>query len=369
MNTDIRISVSFKNHRKRKRLSVLLGPGATDYLLDLWISTAMNHPSGILLGMDELDIALEAGWGGDHKQFVAALMDCGFLEQMADGVYRLHDWEEHQPYAIGASARSDAARKAANTKWNKIRNTQNQDSGADGNAKLCDAQCAAHKSAMRNDENGNAPSPSPSPSPSPDPSPSPSPSPSPDPNQKEKTLGILTDSLVTGEETGDRNKPREDTPFPAIPEPAIPEKPPNPEPEHAGLKSLIGLWNDRLGPLGFPTVMRTTDSRRKAFNARVREDKARASPGYWAHVITLMAESDFMRGEARAGKNWLNFDWLLNPNNLAKVEEGRYNRQRKDVYQDAAERDPDEILVEAFGGFSSLQATIEADFQEVREYG
>ena len=79
MNTDIRIAVSFLGHRKRKRLRMLLGAGSTDCLLDLWISTAMNHPSGVLSGMDEIDIALEAGWDGDAQKFVDAMLQSGFL--------------------------------------------------------------------------------------------------------------------------------------------------------------------------------------------------------------------------------------------------------------------------------------------------
>ena len=35
MNSDIRLAVSFRGHRKRKRLRLLLGPGSTDYLIDL----------------------------------------------------------------------------------------------------------------------------------------------------------------------------------------------------------------------------------------------------------------------------------------------------------------------------------------------
>ena len=81
MNSDIRLAVSFRGHRKRKRLRLLLGPGSTDYLIDLWIATAMNHPNGILQGMDEIDIALEAGWEGeDPHRLVSALVECGFLE-------------------------------------------------------------------------------------------------------------------------------------------------------------------------------------------------------------------------------------------------------------------------------------------------
>ena len=117
MNTDIRIAVSFKGHRKRKRLRMLLGPGSTDYLLDLWISTAMNHPTGILQGMDATDIALEAGWEDDPEKFVSALHTCGFLDQGEDGVYALHDWEDHQGYAIHAEKRTEKARKAAQARW------------------------------------------------------------------------------------------------------------------------------------------------------------------------------------------------------------------------------------------------------------
>ncbi|MHC1788971.1 hypothetical protein [Solidesulfovibrio sp.] len=117
MNTDIRIAVSFKGHRKRKRLRMMLGPDSTDYLLDLWISTAMNHPDGILHGMDATDIALEAGWEDEPEKFVSALQICGFLDQDKDGVYALHDWEDHQGYAIHAEKRTEKARKAAQARW------------------------------------------------------------------------------------------------------------------------------------------------------------------------------------------------------------------------------------------------------------
>ena len=117
MNTDIRISVSFRHHRKRKRLKLLLGPGSTDYLLDLWLATAMNHPDGVLSGMDETDIALEAGWEGDPAEFCRALLECKFLERDEEGIYFLHDWEDHQPWVVKAEARSAKARNAVNAKW------------------------------------------------------------------------------------------------------------------------------------------------------------------------------------------------------------------------------------------------------------
>ena len=81
MNTDIRVWVSFKGHRKRKRLKRMLGPGATDYLIDLWISVSQDRPSGVLTGWDELDIADAADWPEDKDPeiLVDALVKCGWF--------------------------------------------------------------------------------------------------------------------------------------------------------------------------------------------------------------------------------------------------------------------------------------------------
>ncbi|MCK8604397.1 hypothetical protein [Desulfoferrobacter suflitae] len=100
MNPDIRISISFKGHRKRRKLKALLGPDATDYLLDLWIGAAVSRPEGVLRGYSLLDIALEAGWEGDPEEFVGKLVQVGFLDVLEDGTYALHDWEEHQPFVV-----------------------------------------------------------------------------------------------------------------------------------------------------------------------------------------------------------------------------------------------------------------------------
>ena len=157
LNTDIRISVSFKGHRKRKRLKMVLGAGSTDYLIDLWISTAMNHPDGKLVGMDEIDIALEAGWEGDAKEFVAALVRCGFLDECESG-YCLHDWEDHQLYAVHAEERKERARNAAAKRWG---NRKNANSIPEAMLKDADSMPEA------------MPLPTPSPTPSPSPTPTP----------------------------------------------------------------------------------------------------------------------------------------------------------------------------------------------------
>ena len=183
MNTDIRLAVSFRGHRKRKRLRLLLGPGSTDFLLDLWIATAMNHPDGILTGMDETDIALEAGWEGEPQSFVAALLECRLLEKTYHG-YALHDWAEHQAYVVHAEDRKTQAKNAAAKRWAaRTAPVMPTECGEhDGSIAASDA-IAGSEPATGNahTKSGNAPSPIPSPSPVPNPAPEPSLLPSPAP--------------------------------------------------------------------------------------------------------------------------------------------------------------------------------------------
>lgn len=164
MNSDIRVAVSFRGHRKRKRLRMVLGPGSTDYLIDLWLGTAMNHPDGILHGMDEVDIALEAGWEKDPHKFVDALMSCGFLERSEDGVYFLHDWEDHQGYAVHAEQRKEKARRAAAKRWEKQAPAQTENGQCREDAQ---SKATSMPQACREDAQSNAPLPAPSPTPAP----------------------------------------------------------------------------------------------------------------------------------------------------------------------------------------------------------
>lgn len=165
MNTDIRISVSFRNHRKRKRLKMILGAGATDYLLDLWIATAMNRPSGVLHDMDEVDIALDAGWDGEPKTFTSALVKCGFMD-VDDGVYSMHDWEDHQGYVVHSDIRKERAKQAAAKRWECKGNT-------DTMPQACSEHADSMPQASVEHAKGNAPSPAPIPTPNPNPSPAP----------------------------------------------------------------------------------------------------------------------------------------------------------------------------------------------------
>lgn len=120
-----------------------MGDNATDYLIDLWLGTAMNHPGGLPEGMTPVDIALEAGWEGDPETFITAMVKSGFLDANPQG-YALHDWAEHQSYAIHAEQRKTQAREAANARWRRsnaarIHDAQTRNAGS--NATAAKAQC------------------------------------------------------------------------------------------------------------------------------------------------------------------------------------------------------------------------------------
>ena len=117
MNSDIRISVSFKGHRKRMKLRKILGDRSDSYLIDLWITVSMDRPDGILTGWDESDIAVSCGWEKEPSEFVSALIQTGWLNKNENGCYSIHDWPDHQPWACNSKQRSETARKNIQKRW------------------------------------------------------------------------------------------------------------------------------------------------------------------------------------------------------------------------------------------------------------
>ena len=118
MNKDFRVSITIATHHKTKKLMRRLGDRSFYNLIRLWAYTAANKPDGKLLGMTEEDIEIACDWNGQCSKFVLALLELKFITKQ-DGVYFIHDWEEHNGYAFHAKERSEKARKAANTKWEK----------------------------------------------------------------------------------------------------------------------------------------------------------------------------------------------------------------------------------------------------------
>ncbi len=138
MNSDIRIKTSFPNHPKTKKFIKQVGTLGPWMLVKLWVFTAQNKPDGNLTNMDSSDICDVMEFKGNPRLMIHALLDCtsgadsskscsgcdtcqkaktkkrsAWLEKTSSGFYRVHDWEEHNPYACKAPARIARAKKGA----------------------------------------------------------------------------------------------------------------------------------------------------------------------------------------------------------------------------------------------------------------
>lgn len=187
---DLRLNTGWVRHLKTRKLIRKLGHRGAFALLELWSYAAENHPDGILEGMDPPEIEDAAGWDGDEGAFHQALLPkphgCGWLE--ADGI-TLHDWDEHQEWLMGASARSEAAKVGARAKWMRKagldpanpehvkrweRQRRRRTSGAQSTPQSdphSGPQEEPHSEPQETPSAPDAPSPSPNPSPEPPPPP------------------------------------------------------------------------------------------------------------------------------------------------------------------------------------------------------
>lgn len=80
------------------------------------------------------------------------------------------------------------------------------------------------------------------------------------------------------------------------------------------------------------TAVRTWPEHRRAFlRQRWRESEKRQSIGWWRKFFAYVAESRFLtgRGEASPGRDPFvaDLEWLVRPQNFAKVIEGKYHRE------------------------------------------
>ena len=112
MNTDIRVDVGFLDHWKTDTLIAACGADGVLALMRLWTFAAQNKPDGRLTGVQTSMIERIAKWRGDPGALLRVLIETRFIEQDQDGVWLIHDWEQHNPYAASAEFRRDRARKA-----------------------------------------------------------------------------------------------------------------------------------------------------------------------------------------------------------------------------------------------------------------
>ncbi len=114
---DFRIKTSWRSHRKRRRLKRLLGAEGVLAIEDIWSYCAAERPDGDLTGLTNQDIADEADYDGDADELVRVLCEECQLIGGISGMYRIHDWEDHNPYVATGDSRSEAGKKNAHKRW------------------------------------------------------------------------------------------------------------------------------------------------------------------------------------------------------------------------------------------------------------
>ncbi len=115
-NSDIRLQTSWYSNLKRKKLQRRLGGAGTTAFIDLLIYVGVNNPDGDLSEFTDEDIEAAAQWDGTDGEFIRTIRDLRFIDG-EPGSYRIHDWEENNPWACGAKRRSEAARIANRVRW------------------------------------------------------------------------------------------------------------------------------------------------------------------------------------------------------------------------------------------------------------
>lgn len=85
-------------------------------------------------------------------------------------------------------------------------------------------------------------------------------------------------------------------------------------------QDLFALWNKTAHP-SLPRVAILTDARKTHAKCRLAEHPEQ---GFWEDLVARINRSPHLRGEN--SRNWkASFDWVLNPNNMAKILEGNYD--------------------------------------------
>jgi len=307
MNSDIRISTTFFQHHKTKKLLRKMGGDGVVYLLKLWTYTAQYRPSGDLEGMSAEDIAVAVDWPEEPEALVQVLAEIGFLDTGEGPSYVIHDWEAHNPFAAGAGKRSERAKAAAKARWG---NPESGASNASGNAKGMQAACDEHAGGMRKACAEHAPSINKQ-------CPSPSPSPSPAPLAEENRVSIETRSSPEG--------PATPAPDPAEDEPLKIQTPKGGTPP-CPHQDIIALYHKHLPEL--PQVKTWSGQRQKWLRSRWAEDERRQNLNWWElFFLELVREQPFLLGREGNGKWLASLEWLVRPTNFAKVLEGHYKRK------------------------------------------
>ena len=156
---DVRLPVDFWSHRKTRKLIKRLGLEGPVSFQRLWCYASQRRPDGVLSGLSNEDIALEAHWEGDPDEFVEGLLEVGYLDKDGDEL-ALHEWAEHQPWVASKPERTEKAKALANLRHHGSPDGKPKTPAKSKGNKT--SQSAAHAETMRDacepDAKRNAPS-------------------------------------------------------------------------------------------------------------------------------------------------------------------------------------------------------------------
>jgi hypothetical protein len=285
MNKDVRIQASLPSHPKTKKLVRALGPGGGWFLVRLFLWVAVNRPDGDLNGLSDDDLELAIDWPNEPGAFIAHLAGVGFVDG-GECTRRIHDWEEHNPWAAGAADRAHASRYAALCKRygseEATRRMQDRatrrEAPSDSHAECTRAECEPH-------------------------APLPSPSPLPSPEEESPDGDLSTTTVVADRRPAQRDRcPQQD---------------------------IVDLYHDVLPELR--QVRDWTAQRQKLLRGRWREDKKRQDLDWWRELFAYVRSCDFLMGRS-PGRNGeapfeADLEWIVRPRNLVKIIEGKYENR------------------------------------------
>lgn len=90
----IEVHQSLRDHRKLIALGVELGVDDTQaigHLINLWLWSIDNAPSGSLAALPAAVVAIGARWKGDPERFMDGCKAAGFIDSNGD----IHDWRDY----------------------------------------------------------------------------------------------------------------------------------------------------------------------------------------------------------------------------------------------------------------------------------
>ncbi len=294
MNSDIRLAIGFWDHPKIVKLERRTGLEGVKSLLLLWQWVAQYRPNGYLLGTDWEDIEIASRWHGEGGKFASVLEDLRLIDPLeGEKGYRIHDWEEHNPWASEAKKREDEARLLSLKRWDREKYESLVSQGIK----------AISKEDYLKLKNG-------------------------DP------MGTHREPIA------DRNAPLP-LPLPLpVPLPKEESKPIRPQRSlpDCPQDEIIALYREILPNLKQP---KTWGAHRQNFlRSRWREDEERQNLEWWRGYFGIVKRSPFLLGANNSG--WqADLEWLVRPTNFAKVLDGKYLNTKGARVEDL---DPDEII-------------------------